>query len=166
MSGSSTTRREDQLSKILPSQSETICYAWRKSSIGTSALPKRLITNSHPSGGPEPGAMLRLLRVSRRVSRDRVSVRVSLDERSYHKMRLVRHSLPILDGRDLRERAMHIHPDRPRLGSLFCSLGRGIGRAEATETASRSQRSRVSRGGGQVLTRARSSTCRAARRRS
>jgi hypothetical protein len=47
-------------------------------------------------------------------------------------------------------------------GSPLSSVGSRNRRAEATETDSRSRRSRVSRGGGQVLTRARSSMCRPA----
>lgn len=69
---------------------------------------------------------------------------------------------PVLDDGDLRERAMHVHPDRSHHATPHFSSVMRNRWAEATETDSRSQRSQASRGGGHVQTRARSSRCRSA----
>jgi len=69
---------------------------------------------------------------------------------------------PLLDDGELRERPMHIHPDRSHTPAPLRLLISRNHRAETTETDTRSQRNRASRRGGQVLTRARSSLYRSA----
>lgn len=66
---------------------------------------------------------------------------------------------PVLDDGDLGERTMNIHTNESHSRLLSAGWDRGTLRAEATETDSRSQCSRTSRRGGQVLTPARSSMC-------
>ncbi len=107
------------------------------------------------------------VRVRRRLQRDLV---VGLERRRPRPQVLGPHPDPalvaaqaVLDDGDLRERAMHVHADRSH---HCCSSHVGwieeLAGRKTTETDSRSQRSRASRRGGQVLTRARSSRYRAA----